>query len=548
MKKKLLAICLMFCSFAGALAQNRVAILDFNRKGDAMKAEVEAINAIFTTYFSPAGFVLVERDQLDKIRREQGLQQTSFTEKDMVKLGKVLNVRYIVVGDVTVVTGRTNIDLRVLDVQTGAIVSKGGKEWNKGASYRESINDLATTLSRGLETYAKTAPAVADPFDDKQPVVLYDHLVVYPEDLGRFTSYPETIINQINSKKMYDYDDWRLPTEEELEMMNNNKADLYITESIRDYWYTFNNGKKQDRYYIRLVTTVKKPVKEQPKPRIQLPPARDWSVEENANTLMQKARSGDREAQYKISQYYKNGLWGMPKNPDKANVWRKRAADNGYARAIDEVYTGNKKYRLLKKLAQKDNDDAIYFISCMRYQFAGTNYKYNAPWRKKYIDKCVSQYNRCNPESLKDKVSSVDYSIQEALRKAPFEERHKSQCFESSHSYAADCNHFPSMAIIGYFYYKGIGCQQDVHKALEWSYKAAYGLNTEAMGYLFDMLKDIDPQTALYWLKKKNDYLYARDKSWHQSQKDYERFQSLGVYYDPATNPDNEFLKWRYNQ
>ena len=69
-----------------------------------------------------------------------------------------------------------------------------------------------------LLSYSGVLQAQNNP-DSGKVVVLYDYLYVYPEDLGEFSSEPVNLIEQINRQKKYGYDDWRMPTREELEII-----------------------------------------------------------------------------------------------------------------------------------------------------------------------------------------------------------------------------------------------------------------------------------------------------------------------------------------
>ena len=51
---------------------------------------------------------------------------------------------------------------------------------------------------------------------------LYGYLHVFPHELGEFQKEPTDVIANINQQNMYDYNDWRLPTEEELSLLKEN--------------------------------------------------------------------------------------------------------------------------------------------------------------------------------------------------------------------------------------------------------------------------------------------------------------------------------------
>jgi len=57
-------------------------------------------------------------------------------------------------------------------------------------------------------------------------VVLYDYLYVFSDDLGLFDAVPVNIIINLNKNKMYGYNDWRIPTVEELQLICANKDKL----------------------------------------------------------------------------------------------------------------------------------------------------------------------------------------------------------------------------------------------------------------------------------------------------------------------------------
>lgn len=60
--------------------------------------------------------------------------------------------------------------------------------------------------------YARKLPA---------PICLQGFLWVYPEDLGTYTGGPNDIISQINRQELHGRNDWRIPTENELQLMEN---------------------------------------------------------------------------------------------------------------------------------------------------------------------------------------------------------------------------------------------------------------------------------------------------------------------------------------
>lgn len=244
---KVLGLIAMLVLTTSAFAQ-RVAVLNFNAGSGVTQMEVDGLSSIFNTYFAPKGAEIVERTSVDKILQEQKFQNSRFTNTDMVALGEMLNVSLIVVGDINVVMEQYNVDVRVVNVQTGTIVAKDGTSFSKGGSYRDMMKELGERLSNSLEKEIENLQITSDNiFNDNNGkasvlpknmttkitednskrertdvVVLEGFLKLYPEDLGEFSSNPTQLIKQINQQERYGYSSWRLPTQEELDLTRSN--------------------------------------------------------------------------------------------------------------------------------------------------------------------------------------------------------------------------------------------------------------------------------------------------------------------------------------
>ena len=255
---KVLGLIAMLVFTTSAFAQ-RVAVLNFNAGSGVTQMEVDGLSSIFNTYFAPKGAEIVERTSVDKILQEQKFQNSRFTNTDMVALGEMLNVSLVVVGDINVVMEQYNVDVRVVNVQTGTIVAKDGTSFSKGGSYRDMMKELGERLSNSLEKEIENLQITSDNnFNDNNGkasvlpknmttkitednskrertdvVVLEGFLKLYPEDLGEFSREPNQLIKQINQQKRYGYNSWRLPTQEELDLIRSNgylSGNKYMTK------------------------------------------------------------------------------------------------------------------------------------------------------------------------------------------------------------------------------------------------------------------------------------------------------------------------------
>ena len=255
---KVLGLIAMLVLTTSAFAQ-RVAVLNFNAGSGVTQMEVDGLSSIFNTYFAPKGAEIVERTSVDKILQEQKFQNSRFTNTDMVALGEMLNVYLIVVGDINVVMEQYNVDVRVVNVQTGTTVAKDGTSFSTGGSYRDMMKELGERLSNSLEKEIENLQITSDNnFNDNNGkesvlpknmttkitednskrertdvVVLEGFLKLYPEDLGEFSSEPSWLIKQINQQERYGYNSWRLPNQEELDFIRSNgylSGNKYMTK------------------------------------------------------------------------------------------------------------------------------------------------------------------------------------------------------------------------------------------------------------------------------------------------------------------------------
>ena len=162
--KKLFSFCLL-CLFAVSAMAQRAAVMEFKAGVGISQADVDGLSAIFITYFRPAGYTMVERTQIDRVIDEQGFQRSSLTEDQMVRIGEILNVSKIVLGDVNIARGQYNVDVRVVNVEGGTIAATEGATF-AGTSYRETMKSLAQKLAAQIAIGA--GPSVGNSMPTQQ--------------------------------------------------------------------------------------------------------------------------------------------------------------------------------------------------------------------------------------------------------------------------------------------------------------------------------------------------------------------------------------------
>lgn len=161
MKRIFLLSCLFFIALM-TFAQ-RAAVLEFKAGVGISQADVDGISAIFITYFRPEGYTMVERTQIDKVIDEQGFQRGRLSEDQMVRIGKILNVSKVIVGDINVVMGQYNVDVRAINVESGTIAATEGAAF-QAETFRDTMKSIAQKLASEISINSK--PSISEEYVD----------------------------------------------------------------------------------------------------------------------------------------------------------------------------------------------------------------------------------------------------------------------------------------------------------------------------------------------------------------------------------------------
>jgi len=95
-------------------------------------------------------FKVVEKSNMDKILAEQTFQQTGCTSSECaVKLGKILNVKLMIVGEFGKLMGDSFVNVRVIEVESGEVVFADKAKGNTSDALENSIAGMAARLSGG---------------------------------------------------------------------------------------------------------------------------------------------------------------------------------------------------------------------------------------------------------------------------------------------------------------------------------------------------------------------------------------------------------------
>lgn len=313
----------IFCLMAFFANAQRCAVLEFKAGSGISQADVDGISAIFITYFRPAGYTMVERTQIDKVIEEQGFQRSRMTQAQMVRVGEILNVSKIVVGDINFVFGQYQVDARVINVETGTISATEGATFAT-SSYRSSMQSVAQKLASKIAiSPGSTVPAQTSssytPKTRTSVETLWGYLKIFPMELGTFSSEPISVISNINAQAQYGYNNWRIPTNEELSIL---RANNYLGNG--EYM-----SRESERGIVLLVTTGKdyQTVKAEEQERIKAEQEQQRIKEEQARIQAEL----DRKARIKAQGFVDLGL-------PSGTLWKNKNEDGFYTHNQAKIF------------------------------------------------------------------------------------------------------------------------------------------------------------------------------------------------------------------
>lgn len=374
--KKVFSLCLICLLAISAMAQ-RAAVMEFKAGVGISQADVDGISGIFTTYFRPAGYTMIERTQIDRIIEEQRMQRSAMTESQMVRVGQLLNLSKIVIGDVNVVMGQYNVDVRVINVESGTIAATEGATF-AGSSYREVMKNLAQKLagqiaiSAGPTVTAQPTPSAPTPKTRTKVESIYGYLYVFPNELGVFQAEPTNVIANINKQGMHGYDEWRIPTNEELSLL---RANGYLSGT---QYMT-----KENKSGMVLLVTTGKTVAEKEAIRAEQARQAEIARQKEAERQAELARQREARKQELLSQGYVD--LGLP----SGNLWKNANEGGDYVRyTYDEAVS-----RFGNKLPTKEQLEELK--NKCRWSWTGNGYKVIGP-NGNYITLPAAGYRGCN--------------------------------------------------------------------------------------------------------------------------------------------------------
>jgi TolB-like protein len=129
----------------------KIGILEFQglneeaRKDDFAKIFTEILTTSFVT---SEAFRIIEREQLHKVLKEIELTQSGIIDTSNAKqIGKMVGANAIVIGGVTKIGNDMRLDVRIIDVETGIILTA---EKTEGKTDIKNIGTMADSIVANL--------------------------------------------------------------------------------------------------------------------------------------------------------------------------------------------------------------------------------------------------------------------------------------------------------------------------------------------------------------------------------------------------------------
>lgn len=140
-------VILILYSFADTISAEKATVAVLNLKTDKKtKKYGEAVTGILTAKLIESGkFSVIERTRLKDILNEHKIILTGLAEGSQ-KIGRLLGVKYLIFGSISALSGFIEIDIRMVEAESGIIVAASGKEIRT----KKGLKDIGKPLIKFL--------------------------------------------------------------------------------------------------------------------------------------------------------------------------------------------------------------------------------------------------------------------------------------------------------------------------------------------------------------------------------------------------------------
>ena len=236
MKKLIITCFILIVPFKSVFSQAiRVAIIDFEnisgvpRYDGLGKAMSSMLISDIEANVSPKRLQLIERSQINKILKEQNFQSSSAVDKaSAVQIGKILGVKYLLLGDIYVLNDILVINARLTDTETGDIKFSKKQEGNLTQWLMLKTN-IAKELSASI-SMPFSVPDIPDKAINPAVITSFGN-ALSAKDNGNIEKAEQLITTIQDFSPDFKYiDDLKLQLEELKKQVKQNTDDISILE------------------------------------------------------------------------------------------------------------------------------------------------------------------------------------------------------------------------------------------------------------------------------------------------------------------------------
>lgn len=237
--KNLIAVA--FCLAAGGAyaAPKTVVVVPFDVVGNAVTAEeVEALTELYSSSLADTGKVnVVDRTNLDKLMAEMKFQSSDWSNSEKTaKLGQAANAQIISRGKIMKLGSTYYLSASFIDIKTAVVIASAKIKGDYISGFINNFNDFSQELVDNITWHKRgKGPGGGTIF-----YIEGNKAIEISEILGSGTWYEA--ISACRSYHGGGYDDWHLPTIQELEL----RFDGNALGSYEAYWSSteYDDGAK----------------------------------------------------------------------------------------------------------------------------------------------------------------------------------------------------------------------------------------------------------------------------------------------------------------
>jgi TolB-like protein len=209
MKSTYLLLLVLLIGLTAKAQSAKIAVLDFdNVSGNTKYTGLgKAMSSMLITDIeantSKEKVQFIERGQIQKILKEQNFQSTKSVEKSSaVKTGKILGVKYLLIGDIFVLNDQLIINARLTNAETGEITFSKKQE-GKLSEWLKLKTNIAIQLSKSLSLPFKT-PSMNDKEIGEATIIKFGE-AVEAKDNGDFKQAGEILASIQSNNPGFSY-------------------------------------------------------------------------------------------------------------------------------------------------------------------------------------------------------------------------------------------------------------------------------------------------------------------------------------------------------